>query len=214
MNKKILLIGGGGHCKSVLDSLISLNEYSEIGIIDTIEKKNQNIFGIPIVGNDDDLERLFSNGYEYAFITIGSTGNPSIRIRVYEKLLTIGFKIPNIVDQSAIVSSNTKLEEGIFIGKQCIVNASSYIKKCAIINSGSIIEHDCEIGAFAHIAPGVVLSGGVKVGENTHIGSNSTVKQSVQIGEDVLIGLGSVVTKNINNKVIAYGNPCKEVRQK
>lgn len=213
MNKKILLVGGGGHCKSVLDSLLELNTYLEIGIIDKKDKIGSSVLGIPVIGCDDDLPVLFDNGYKYAFVTVGSIGNPSLRIKLYNILSDIGYEIPYIIDPSAKVSKYAKIEQGVFIGKRSIVNAGSLIQKGSIINSGAIVEHDCQIGAFSHIAPGAVLGGEVIVGENSHIGLNATIRQQVNIGSNSLIGMGSVVLKNIADNVIAYGNPCREVKK-
>lgn len=213
MNKKILLIGGGGHSKSVLDSLFEQNDFAEIGVVDRKENIGGSVMGIPIVGCDDDLLTLFNNGYKYAFVTVGSIGNPSLRIKLFNKISEIGYEIPSIIDSSAKVSKYTKIEQGVFIGKQSIVNVGTLIQKGAIINSGSIVEHDCQIGAFSHIAPGAVLGGEVIVGENSHIGSNVTVKQQVHIGANSIIGMGSVVLKNIQDSILAYGNPCKEVKK-
>jgi sugar O-acyltransferase (sialic acid O-acetyltransferase NeuD family) len=211
MNKKILLVGGGGHCKSVLDSLLELNEFSEIGIIDKIENKDKLILGVPVVGCDEDLQRLFLKGYEYAFVSVGSIGNPNIRIKLFNLLNGIGFKIPNIIDPSATVSHHVNMEMGIFVGKNAVINAGSTISKGAIINTGTIIEHDCIIGEFVHIAPGTVLSGEVQIGDNTHIGANSVIKQQLKIGSDSIIGMGSIVLGNVRDHIVAYGNPCREV---
>lgn len=213
MNKKILLIGGGGHCKSVLDSLLELNKYLEVGIIEKKENIGSSVLGVPVVGCDDDLPTLFDNGYKYAFVTVGSIGNPSLRIKLYNILSEIGYVIPSIIDSSAKVSKYSKIEQGVFIGKQSLVNAGSLIQKGAIINSGTIIEHDCQVGAFTHIAPGAVLGGEVTVGDNSHIGSNVTIRQQVNIGSNSIIGMGSVVLKNIEDNIMAYGNPCREVKK-
>lgn len=213
MNKKILLIGGGGHCKSVLDSLIELNEYNEIAIIDKKENIGNTVMGVKVVACDDDLPILYNNGYSYAFITIGSTGNPHLRVKLYSYLNEIGFEFPNIIDPSAKISSYAKLDKGIFIGKKVIINVDATIGRGAIINSGSIVEHDCKLGEFVHIAPGVVLGGTVKIGNRTHIGLNTTVRQQTHIGSDTIVGMGSVVTKNIDNRILAYGNPCREVKK-
>lgn len=213
MNKKILLIGGGGHCKSVLDSILELNEYEEIGIVDKKENIGKSVMGIPVVGCDDDLRFLFNEEYKYAFVTVGSVGNPSLRIKLFNLLSEIGYEIPVIIDDSAKVSKYAKIKKGVFIGKQCLVNADALIQRGAIINSGSIVEHECKIGAFSHIAPGVVLGGEVVIGENSHIGSNATIKQQVQIGENAIIGMGSIVLQNINSNTMAYGNPCREVKK-
>lgn len=213
MSKKILLIGGGGHCKSVLDSLLELDGYIEIGIIDKKENIGSTVMGAPVLGCDDDLRALFNDGYKYAFVTVGSIGNASLRIKLYNILSEIGYEIPSIIDLSAKVSKYANIGQGVFIGKQSLINAGSLIEKGAIINSGTIIEHDCQIGAFAHIAPGAILGGGVTVGENSHIGSNAAIKQQVNIGSNSIIGMGSVLLQNIEDNIMAYGNPCREVKK-
>jgi len=214
MNKKILLVGGGGHCKSVLDSLIPLNEYMEIGIVDKKEHIGKTIMGIPVVGYDEDLLNLYNKGYHYAFITVGSTDNPAVRVKLYNILNEIGFEMPKIIDSTSSVSKHVHIEDGVYIGKQAIVNVGAVIKKCSIINTGSIVEHDCHIGEFVHVAPGAVLNGEVKVGNYSHIGSNATVRQQVQIGSNTIIGMGSVVTKDFVNGVTAFGNPCREMKKR
>ncbi len=213
MSKKILLIGGGGHCKSVLDSLLELNEYVAIGVIDRKESIGNTIMGIPIVGCDDNLSELHNDGYHYAFITVGSIGNPALRIKLLSLICQIGYSIPNIIDLSSKVSRHAKIGKGVFIGKQAIVNAGAVINRGAIINSGAIVEHNCQIGEFVHLAPGVVLGGEVIIGNYSHIGLNATVKQHVHIGSNTIIGMGSIVTKNIDNNIVAYGNPCREVKK-
>lgn len=213
MSKKILLIGGGGHCRSVLDSLLELDGFSNIGIIDKKENIGKKILGVPVIGCDEDLPKLFTDGYEYAFVTVGSIGNPNIRIKLFNTLYDIGFKIPNIIDSTAVVSISVNMKMGIFVGKNAIINAGATINKGSIINSGAIIEHDCLIGEFVHIAPGAVLSGEVQIGDNTHIGANCVIKQQLKIGSNSIIGMGSAVLKDIEDKVVAYGNPCKGVRK-
>lgn len=216
--KKILLIGGGGHCLAVLDSLLSSYQYQDIGIID---KKNdctkpntdskETIMGIPIVGSDEDLEFLYGKGYKEAFITVGSIGDASLRKKLYYKVKEIGFKIPNIIDKTSALSINISLGEGIYVGKKAMINADTKIGNLAIINSSAVIEHECEINDFVHIAPGAILCGNVCIGKDTHIGAGSIIKQGVHIGSKTMIGMGSVVLKNMNDNTIAYGNPCREV---
>jgi sugar O-acyltransferase (sialic acid O-acetyltransferase NeuD family) len=214
MNKKILLVGGGGHCKSVLDSLLKSTHYSDIGIIDKRDNIGKKILNVPIIGCDEELPMLYQEGFKDAFVTVGSIGNPKLRIKLFYYLEKIGFNIPNIIDLTAIISDHAKFEKGIYIGKNVVINAGTFIQKGAIINTSTIIEHDCVIEEFSHIAPGTVLCGEVRVGENTHIGAKSVIRQQIMIGTNTIIGMGSTVITNIGNDVVAYGNPCKEVKSK
>ena len=208
MGKKLLLIGGGGHCHSVLDAIINSGAYEEIGIIDNIDSS---YLGVSVVGNDDDIPALLQAGWTDAFITVGSVGDTKIRRRLYDMVKMQGLSIPTIIDPTAIIGKCVKIEEGVFVGKRAVINTGSIIGSCAIINTGAIIEHDCEIGAFSHISPGTTLCGQVKVGEDSHVGAASVVIQLIEIGDKSLIGAGSVVVKNIPDNSKAYGNPCKVV---
>ncbi|WP_027087204.1 acetyltransferase [Cohnella panacarvi] len=213
MNKKILLVGGGGHCKSVLDALLQTGHYSEIGIIDMDENIGKTVLSVPVIGNDNDLQRFFQYGYSHAFVTLGSIGNPGKRVKLFHHLEMIGFEIPIIMDNTALIGQDVKLDKGVFIGKNAVVNVGSIIHKGAIINTSAVVEHDCVIDEFVHIAPGTVLCGEVHIGTNSHIGAGSVVKQQVRVGANVMIGMGSVVTDEIADNVTAFGNPCREVRR-
>lgn len=209
MKKKLLLIGGGGHCRSVLDSVMALNSYDEIGIIDNII--NNPCLGISVIGTDDDLPTLKKNGWNDAIITVGSVGDTKARRRLYEMIKNLGFATPSIIDPTAIISREVVMKDGCFIGKRAVVNTGTILGECCIINSGAIIEHDCEIGMFAHVSTGAVLCGQVRVGSDTHIGAGTVVRQQITIGDDALIGAGSIVVRDISGHVKAYGNPCKVV---
>lgn len=202
------MIGGGGHCKSVLSS-VDKNIFSDIVIVDSIDKVGDFVDGVLIAGTDDDLQRLFDEGYKNAFIAVGSVCSNANRQRIYEPLKMIGFSFPSIIDSSAVVSDSAVIEDGVFIGKNAVVNAGARIGKFSIINTGAAADHDCNIGSFVHLSPGVVLSGGVCVGDNSHVGTGSCVKQGVIIGENSTIGMGSVVLKDVPPNVTAFGNPCR-----
>lgn len=206
------MIGGGGHCKSVLDCLINMNHYSDIGIIERQLHASTQIMGMQVIGTDNNLPELFAAGWTYAFVTLGSIGNPVRRRFLYNKLQSIGFTIPSIIDPSAVVGREVNVGAGTFVGKRVVINSGTHIGECAIINTSAVIEHDCSIGDFVHIGPGATLCGGIAVGRNTHVGAASVVRQQITIGCDSLIGLGSVVVKDIPDHCEAFGNPCRVVK--
>ena len=208
MKKKLLLIGGGGHCHSVLDSVLSMKIYDEVGIVD---RRICSYLGVSVIGNDEDIPALIQKGWSEAFVSVGSVGNTQVRRRLYYMLKEYNLKIAKIIDPSAIIGRNVQIDEGVFIGKRSVINAGAIIGVNSIINTGAIIEHDCLVGDFSHICPGTVLCGHVQIGQNCHIGAGSVVKQLVKIGQNTLIGVGSVVVKNIPNNVKAYGNPCRVI---
>ncbi|MDF2596637.1 MAG: sugar O-acyltransferase, sialic acid O-acetyltransferase NeuD family [Clostridia bacterium] len=212
MKEKLLIIGGGGHAVSVIETVHSMNLFEIEGIIDTKDKQKTFVNGIEVIGEDTELERLFSKKIGNAVIAVGSIGKVSLRRNLYKKCKDIGYSFPNIIDASAIVAKHITIGEGNFIGKGVILNTHVQIGNGCILNTGCIIEHGCRVEDFVHVAPGSVLCGGVVVKRDTHIGAHSIIIQNITVGESTLIGAGSVVIKDILGHKVAYGNPCREVR--
>ena len=212
--EKIVLIGGGGHAKVVIDVIKENKEFDIVGILDVNENIGKNVLGIEIIGTDDMLHELYNLGVKKAFITVGSVGNVGLREKLMLFAKNIGFKFPNIISNSAMLSREISFGEGIFINRGAIINSETSIGDFVIVNSAAIVEHDVIIGKFVHISPNAVVLGNVKIGDYTHIGASSTIIQNSEIGSNVLVGMGSVVVKNIPSNVKAYGNPCRIIDYK
>ncbi len=211
MKEELILIGGGGHAESIIDTLRGQELYSIAGILDPGKQAGTDVLGIKVIGSDHDLAGCFNRGIRNAVIALGSIGNPVPRQTLYQLCKNIGYELPNIIDKSSILSETLKIGEGNFIGKGVVINSGVIIGNGTIINTGAILEHGCRIEDFVHIAPGSVLCGNVHVKANTHIGAHSTLLQGVSIGSNSMIGAGSLVLKNISSRKLAYGSPAKEV---
>lgn len=203
--EKILILGSGGHAKSVADTIERQGIFEITGFIEHSECEKKEYHGYRIIGTDDDLEKFFKAGIENAAIGIGYLGKGNIRNHLYKKLKMIGFKLPVICDPSAIIASDVRIAEGVFVGKRAVINTMSQVERIAIINTGAMIEHDCYIGGETHIAVGAVLCGGVSVGAGCFVGAGAVVIQGRIIGDYVCIGAGATVLGDIENKKIVYG---------
>ncbi len=209
MKPKIVLVGGGGHCKVVASIFKEKDEFEIVGISDLGDNVGKTVLGIPVKYTDFQLKNLYDSGVKSAIVTLGSVGDPEKRVRLFKLLKETGFNLPVVISKYAIVSEDVKIGEGTVIMPGVIINPGTVIGKNVIINTGSIIEHDCVIGDHVHIAPGVVLSGGVKIGCCSHIGTGAIVIQNISIGKNAIIGAGAVVVRNIPDGVVAKGVPAR-----
>ena len=196
MKEKIILIGGGGHCKSCIDVIEQEGKCRIEGIVDLPEKLHQKILGYEIIATDDDLPR-FVNEYENFLITLGQIKSPEKRIRIFQTLKKSGAKLPVIISPLAYVSKHAEIGDGTIIMHHALINAGAKIGTNCIINNKALIEHDAIIGDHCHIATGAVINGGVKVGSGTFFGSNAVCKEYIEIGENAVIGCGAKITKNV-----------------
>jgi sugar O-acyltransferase (sialic acid O-acetyltransferase NeuD family) len=207
---KIVIIGGGGHAKVVISIVKKLNLYEIDGYVDKIDKGQ--LLGIEYLGGDDILPVLFNRDKtRYAAIGIGQLKDSSLRRKISQQLIEIGYKLPPIISPSAIINEDVEIGDGSVVMDGVIVNPGTIIGRFTILNTKSSIDHDCKIGDFVHIAPGVTLSGGVKVGNNCLIGVGASVIQYKTIVSDCTIGAGAVVTKDCLKAGYYLGVPAKEV---
>lgn len=205
MNQRnLILIGGGGHCKSVIDVAESAG-YNIIGILDMPEDIGKSVLDYKVIGTDDDIPK-FVDKAEF-IITVGFIKSPATRMRIFDKIGEAGGKLATIIASTAHVSRYASLGEGTVVMHQAVVNAGARIGENCIINTFCNIEHDAVIGNQCHISTGAMVNGDCKVGKLCFIGSQSVLANGISICDDVIVGAGSLVRKNILKPGIYSGNP-------
>lgn len=205
MKHPLILIGGGGHCKSVIEVAESAG-YEIKGILDMPDEVGKEVLpGHKIIGIDDDIPQYVEK-CDFV-ITVGFIKNPALRIKLYNKVKAAGGRLATIIASTAHVSKYAELGEGTVIMHHAFVNAGAKIGDNCIINTFVNIEHDAEVGNQCHISTGTMVNGECKIGENCFIGSQSVCANCIEIASDIIVGAGSVVRKSIRVKGIYAGNP-------
>lgn len=202
--KDLILIGGGGHCKSVLEAAESVG-YNILGVLDMPEEVGKQILSTKVIGTDDDITAYVDKA-EFV-ITVGFIKNPSTRIHIYNKVKEVGGKLATIIASTAYVSKYAEIGEGTVVLHQAFVNAGAKVGNNVILNTATNVEHDAVIGDHCHISTGTMVNGDCKVGERCFIGSLSVLANGINIGDDIIVGAGSLVRKSISEKGIYSGNP-------
>lgn len=214
MNKlNLILIGGGGHCKSCIDVIEHEGRYNIVGILDLPQKIGEKILGYEIFGSDDDILKYHDLNYVF-LVTLGQIKSATIRKNIFDKLEAIGAKIATIKAPTAFVSNHALIGKGTIVMHNAFVNAGVKIGKNNIINSGCNIEHDVVIGDHCHISTQTVVNGDCEIGSCNFIGSNSTIVNQIKIGDNVVIGAGSMVNKDLDSNKVAFGVPAKAIKEK
>ena len=205
MKRPLILIGGGGHCKSVIEVAESAG-YEIKGILDMPDEVGKVVLpGHKVIGTDDEIPQYVE---ECDFIiTVGFIKNPALRIKLYNKVKAAGGRLATIIASTAHVSKYAELGEGTVIMHHAFVNAGAKIGDNCIINTFVNIEHDAEVSNQCHISTGTMVNGECKIGVNCFIGSQSVCANCIEIASDIIVGAGSVVRKSIRVKGIYAGNP-------
>lgn len=188
---KLILIGGGGHCKSCIDAIEQENRFEIAGIIDLPVKVGETVLGYPIIACDTDIPK-FINSENYFLITLGQIKSPTLRKKTFNLLKNCNANIATILSPLAYVSKHAEIGEGTIIMHQAIVNANAKIGSNCIINTKSLIEHDAVIGNHCHISTGSIINGGCIVGDGTFYGSGAVSKEYIKIPKNSFIKANSI----------------------
>lgn len=214
--KKIILIGAGQHCNVVMYNIAAEGKYEVACIAEVDEGKwGQEINGVPVVPfinfSKEAMAKIEDEFHTNLFFI--SFGAMRWRKKVYEFLSQNGWEAVNIIHPDAVVSPTAKIGKGVLIECGCLITPSPVIGNNVLVNTGSQVNHDNIVEDHVYIASGVILSGGVTIGNNTLLDDGVIVTLGTKVGKDSLIGAGAVVTKDIPDGVVAYGNPCKVIRE-
>ena len=195
----ILIYGAGGTGKEVIDYLKGTRAYEIYGVIDKQYPDLKEVFGVPIVGSKNDLDKLYALGVRKIINAVAFQDRAHYRKEIFEMLQQKGFEFVNIIHKSACIEPSVRLGVGNMICAGTIISSGAIIGNNCLINNGSIISHDCVISDHCHIASGAILAGYVIVGENTLIGQNCTVNVGVKIGRNVVIQNGVHIFKDVSD---------------
>ena len=188
----LLLIGCGGHARSVIDLVESTGKWRLVGLIGHPEQVGSLILGYRVIGSDADLAKL-RNSCGHALLAVGQIGAASQRLVIAKSLEHFDFESPTIISPNAVVSNHAKVGFGTTIGHNVIVNAAAEVGVHCIINSAALIEHDVVIGDHCHISTGALINGGVKLGNGSFVGSGAMLREGLDIPPNTVISAGKRV---------------------
>ena len=202
----LIIYGGGGHGKSLIDLLRALNTYSLKGVLDDGIPPGETIMGVPVLGGREVLKDLYNQGVRQAVNAVGGVGDIAVRVDVFQWLAGAGFVCPAVVHPSAVVEPGASLAPGVQVFPLAYIGSEVQVGFGSIVNTSAVVSHECVLGEYSNISPGALLAGGVQVGNAALIGMGVTVNLHVSIGAGARIGNGATVKGDVpENAIVRAG---------
>lgn len=198
----VVLFGGGGHAKSLIDLILTSLDLEPLCVLDDRAAPGSEVMGLRVIGGREMLPLLAEAGVRFGVNAVGGLGLISSRIHVGELLTGAGLQLPAMVDRTAAVAPSARLGDGVQVFANATVWSDAEVGDGAIINTGAIVSHDCRIGANAHVTPGVLLAGHVEVGEAALVGMGVTTRIGMRIGARAIVGNGCVLNDDVPDGTI------------
>lgn len=206
---RLVIIGAGGHGRVVLELARATGLYDVVGFVDP-GPQAEPIMGLPVLGSDEILPRLRSEGLQHAFVALG---NNRARERVGLQLESLGFERPALVHPSAFISPSAVLEKGALVMARAVLGTQAVLEEGAILNTGAVADHDNRLATNCHVAPGCALAGFVSIGTRSLIGVGTSVRPQIRVGNDAIVGAGSAVVCDVPDGAVVVGVPARIRKQ-
>ena len=202
MSERVIIIGGGGHAKVVIDCILCAGDLV-VGILDDALEVGSEVLGLPVLGKVD----AWQDYKDHKFVV--AIGNNEIRRAISER---INADFYTAIHPTATLSRFATIGAGSVVMPRAVINAGASVGNHCIVNTAAVIEHDCVVGDFAHISPSAALAGNVRIGEGTHIGIGASIRNNITVCPGVTVGAGATVVKNITEKGTYAGVPARRIK--
>ena len=195
----VVVVGGGGHGRTLLALLAALPGYRVVGVLDDQLDPGTDLAGTELLGGTELLEDLAARGVRLAVNAVGGISPTRVgqRVAVFDRLEAAGFSCPALVHPRAAVEPDAELEPGAQVLAQAYVGSRAVVGFGAVVNTGAMVSHDCAVGAYVNLSPGALLAGGVTLGRAALVGMGATVNIQLSIGAGARIGNGATVKADV-----------------
>ncbi len=193
----VILYGGGGHGKTLIDLVRAEGKLGIVGILDDGLQPGAMVMGVPVLGGADLLPELYRRGVRLAINGVGGINHVEVRLKVFDLLRAAGFGFPTLVHPTAWVEVSASLEEGVQVLAKSYISSEASLGFGTVINAGVVVSHDCRIGQVVNLSPGAMLAGGVTVEDHALIGMAATVNLNITIGRGARVGNGATVKADV-----------------
>lgn len=192
-SNSIIILGFDGYSKSVIDSIVELDVFDEIVVLDKQENIGKTFSYAKVVGDISMLQKYYDDGYRVVYI--GNENDLNWRREMALKSKRIGFSFATIIDKSAMVAEDVTLGQGVYVAKGAIINPSVTVGENVIVNVGTVVQSDSVIGEYSRLSAASVISEGAKVGSMCYIGAKSVVEEFALVPDDAVVEEVSVWSK-------------------
>jgi sugar O-acyltransferase (sialic acid O-acetyltransferase NeuD family) len=175
--RRLIIIGAGGHARSIADIVLEQGDYGLVGFVDDAYPDLESVWDIPVLGKVDAASG-FCGMADCAFVAIG---NNRVRDSLFQTVREAGFKLPSIVHHRAIVSPRVMLGRGVAIMAGAIVGTEATLGDGVIVNAGAVVDHHAKVDDFGHLGVNAAMAGGTRLGRGAWMQAGSALGYGVEV---------------------------------
>lgn len=187
--KRLLIVGAGGHGRSVAEAVLARGEFVVVGFLDDAFPELERVWEIPVLGTVADSAQ-WRGVVDCAFVALG---NNELRQRVVAGLRASGFSLATVLHPRAIVSPTALIGEGSAIMAGAIIGTEARLGEGVIVNCAAVVDHHGHVGDFGHLGVNAAMAGGSVLGATAWMKAGSALGYGVEIEAGFVLEPGEVV---------------------
>ncbi|WP_447772846.1 PglD-related sugar-binding protein [Variovorax boronicumulans] len=190
MKKRLLIIGAGGHGRSVAEAALLGQDYALTAFLDDATKPpKHHLWGCPVWGATAMLADCRGRIDE----VIVAIGNNTLREALHQQAKAQGIPLATVIHPAAMVSPTGTLGEGSAIMAGAIVGTGAQLGEGVIVNCGAVVDHDCVVESFGHLGVNAGMAGGSVLGRSVWMPVGSALAYGVKVLAGRVLRAGEVV---------------------
>lgn len=205
---KIVIVGAGGQGLVVADILLAARAAGAADepvafVDDEPSRAGTSVLEIPVLGS---LAVLGGTAHDAVVVAIGDNRR---RREVTERLAAAGERLAAARHPFSRIAPDVAVPAGAMISAGAVVSPRATLGEGVLLNTNACVDHDTAVGAYAHVSPGATVGARCVIGVETLVGLGACVLSGVRIGAGTVVGAGAVVVRDLQDGVVAYGNPAR-----
>lgn len=210
-----MIVGSSGHAGCVVDAAQASAGLEPVAVVDDgASGPTEDVLGVPIVGGTDTVAAWWADG-RIDGVVIG-IGDNHTRLTVAERLARLipGLAFVAVVHPTASVSASARIGDGAVVLAGASVGPQAEVGAHVLLGAQVNVDHDATIGAGASLAPGALTGGTVSIGRASAVAMGAIIRHGLTIGDHSVLGAGAVLTRNLPERVVAWGAPARVMRSR
>lgn len=202
--KGLLILGFGGHARSVADVALA-SGLEQLCFIDDSAIPGER-FG------DFVVQRDWPDTLCEGWTVIVASGDDLCRERFGAQVRERGWPLATLIAPSATLGVGAQVGPGSFVGRQAHIGPMASVGAGCIINTGAVIEHESVVGDYTHVSVRATIAGRSHIGSHCYIGAGATVIDGVGVADGTVVGAGACVHRTLAVRGTYVGVPARLLR--
>ncbi len=186
MSMRVIVIGAGGHGRSVAEAIMLLGRDELVGFVDDGAGANAKVWTYPILARTDLLHTLRA----HADAMVVAIGNNAVREKLHVRVQDAGFELPSVIHPMAFVSPTAIVGAGCAVMAGAVIGTEAQLGEGVIVNCGATVDHHCMVNAFGHLGVNACMAGGSVLGHRAWMQAGSALGYGVQVESGVVLAPG------------------------